>query len=192
MTQKEQNYLKAIQTADRKGIEQIYSDFLPRIIKLITSNGGSHDDAEDVFQQAMMVMYEKSKAPDFSLTSNFYTMLHGICRNLWGNRLQKKSFGEVTLPDDLKYTTGESVEADIQEAEEKQVFWEAFQYLGEDCRKLLSLFFEKVKMEEIMKIMGFGSIGYTKKRKFQCKEKLIDRIKNDARYEELKEGFEKK
>lgn len=185
MTNKEQNYLNAIQTADRKGIEQIYADFLPRIVKLITTKGGSHDDAEDVFQEAILIMYEKANAANFSLTSNFYTMLHGICRNLWGNRLQKKSFGEVTIPEDLKYTTGESIEEDIQQAEEKQVFWDAFQKLGEDCRKLLSLFFEKIKMEEIMKIMGFGSIGYTKKRKFQCKEKLIDWIKKDARYEEL-------
>jgi RNA polymerase sigma factor (sigma-70 family) len=162
--------------------------FLPRIRKLITLNGGSEADAQDIFQSAILTIYEKAQAKDFQLTSKFYTLLYGICRNLWGNRLQKKSFKEVTLLDDVKYSSEENIEVDIEKTEEQELFWDAFQHLGEDCQKLLRLFFDKEKMEKIAKMMGYGSVSYAKKRKFQCKEKLIEWIKKDDRFNELRNG----
>ena len=73
-----------------------------------------------------------------------------------------------------------------EQTEEQEVFWEAFQKLGADCQKLLRLFFDKEKMEKIAKMMGYGSVSYAKKRKFQCKEKLVDWVKKDHRFNELK------
>ena len=187
MHQKEDEYIKAIKTGDSKGLRQIYELFLPRIRKLITSNGGKEADAQDVFQSAILTIYEKTQSGDFKLTSKFYTLLYGICRNLWGNRLQKKSFKEVTLLEDVKYTSEENIEFDIEKTEEQELFWTSFQKLGKDCQKLLRLFFDKEKMEKIAKMMGYGSVSYAKKRKFQCKEKLVELVKKDIRYKELKQ-----
>lgn len=187
MNQNEDEHIKAIKSGDSKGLRQIYEMFLPRIRKLITSNGGSESDAQDIFQSAILTIYEKAQHTDFKLTSKFYTLLYGICRNLWGNRLQKKSFKEVTLLEDVKYTSEDSVEFDIEKTEEQELFWASFQKLGEDCQKLLRLFFDKENMEKIAKMMGYGSVSYAKKRKFQCKEKLVDFVKKDIRYKELKQ-----
>lgn len=185
MTTAEKSYLNAIRSGDRDALRQMYKEFLPRIARLITQNGGSKEDAKDVFQDAIIVLYEKVKSPDFRLTSGFYTLLHGICRNIWGNRLKKKSRTEVTLPEDDKYTLSEGIEQAIYAEEENKLFWSAFQKLGEECQKLMRLFFDKTKMEKIMELLGFSSISYTKKRKFQCKEKLVAIIKADRRYKEL-------
>ena len=186
MTATEKYYLEAIRNGDRNALKQIYKEFLPRISRLITNNGGSKEDAKDVFQDAIMVLYEKAKSPDFTLTSNFYTLLHGVCRNIWGNRLKKKSRTEVTLPEDDKYNLSEGIEQAIYAEEENKLFWSAFKQLGEECQKLMQLFFEKVKMQKITEILGYSSLGYTKKRKFQCKERLIAKVKADRRYEELR------
>lgn len=187
MSQKNQHqaYINAIQTGDTKGLREIYSQFLPKIISLISNNGGSADDAQDIFQDAILVIYEKSKKKDFKLSSGFYTLLYGICRNLWGNRLQKSSFKNVTLTDHTKYTSETNQEDALLKAEEERVFWDNFKKLGADCQKLMQLFFEKVKMDEITKIMGYSSTGATKKRKFTCKERLLSFIKTDVRYSEL-------
>jgi len=187
MNQNEDEHIQAIKSGDSKGLRQIYEMFLPRIRKLITSNGGSKADAQDVFQSAILTIYEKAQHAEFTLTSKFYTLLYGICRNLWGNRLQKKSFKEVTLLEDVKYTSEDNVEFDIEKTEEQELFWTSFKKLGEDCQKLLRLFFDKEKMEKIAKMMGYGSVSYAKKRKFQCKEKLVDLVKKDIRYKELKQ-----
>ena len=74
----------------------------------------------------------------------------------------------------------------IEEAEENKIFWDAFEQLGQDCQKLMRLFFDKVRMEKIAELMGFGSVSYAKKRKFQCKERLVNLVKEDLRFQELK------
>ena len=184
----DQIYIDFITSGNSEGLQQIYKLFLPRITQFITRNGGNADDAKDVFQDAIIIIYEKAKHEDFTLSSGFYTLLYGICRNVWGNRLQKKSRQTVTLLDDYKYSNYvvDGLNELIEREEEAKVFWSAFQKLGEDCQRLLRLFFDKVKMSEIVKIMGLSSESYAKKRKFVCKERLVKLVRADARFAELK------
>jgi hypothetical protein len=88
--------------------------------------------------------------------------------------------------EDIKYKSDDNIEADLEKVDEQNLFWSAFQQLGEECQKLLRLFFDKEKMAKIAEMMGYGSEGYAKKRKFQCKEKLVELIKTDRRFDELK------
>jgi len=186
MTQADTTHLEAIRTGDAMGLRSIYQEFLPRITNFIRNKGGSSDDAQDVFQDAIMVIYEKSKSPDFQLTSGFYTLLYGICRNIWGNRLQKSSSkNELPIPEEAQYQTNDDTQQLIEQEEENKLFWAAFKKLGQDCQQLLQLFFAKVKMTEIVQKMDLSSVSYAKKRKFQCKEKLVQLVKADDRYAEL-------
>ena len=178
-------YIKAIKKNDTRALQEIYQQFLPKISYFIKNNGGNFDDAKDVFQDALVVIYKKTRSTDFELTSGFYTLLYGICRNLWGNRLQKKSRTEVTLSDDYKYTFEPETSRLIEKEEENKVFWDAFRQLGQGCQQLLELFFAKTKMADIVQQMGLSSVAYAKKRKFQCKEQLVKLVKADARYLEL-------
>ena len=186
MNKDSQDLLEALLAGDNEGIRKIYRLYLSRAANLITRNGGNADDAKDIFQEALIIIYEKASKPGFSLNSSLYTLIYGICRNLWGNRLQKKSNSNVTFSEDDKYRFDHDIEKSIEEAEENRVFWDAFGQLGEDCQKLMRLFFDKTKMEKIAELMGYGSVNYAKKRKFQCKERLVDLIKADGRFQELK------
>ena len=67
MYQKEEEFIQAIKTGDSSGLRQIYEMFLPRIQNLVTSNGGSKDDAKDVFQSAILTIYEKVQKENFKL-----------------------------------------------------------------------------------------------------------------------------
>lgn len=184
MTQTDQQHIRSIRTGDTAGLHRIYREFLPRIHALITANGGSYDDARDVFQDALIVLFDKCREENFSLSSSFSTLLYGVCRNLWGNRLQKKSRTEVSLTEDIKFNDSTDIEFDFVQAERESIFWDALRRLGTECRKLMELFFEKKSMEEIAKTMRLSSVGYAKKRKFMCKEQLIEQVKSDARYQE--------
>jgi RNA polymerase sigma factor (sigma-70 family) len=180
------NYLDTIRRGDAKGLREIYAKYLPRIARFIQMNGGSAEDAKDIFQEAIVRIYRKSKSQDFLITSQFYTFLYGVCRNLWGNQLQKKSRTEVSLTDGHAYEQIPETDTGGAKSEEDQLFWDAFALLGQDCQQLLQLFFAKVKMEEIVKRLGLSSVGYAKKKKFKCKEKLVALVKQDDRYLELK------
>jgi len=186
MNTESQDLLHALLAGDNNGIREIYRLYLPRAASLITRNGGNAEDAKDIFQEALIILYEKAQKPGFTLNSSLYTLIYGICRNLWGNRLQKRSGSNVTFSGEGKYRFDEDTEKSIEQAEENKVFWDSFNRLGEDCQKLLRLFFDKVRMEKIAELMGYGSVSYAKKRKFQCKERLVDIVKADLRYQELK------
>lgn len=186
MNTESQDLLHALLAGDNNGIREIYRLYLPRAASLITRNGGNAEDAKDIFQEALIILYEKAQKPGFTLNSSLYTLIYGICRNLWGNRLQKRSGSNVTFSGEGKYRLDEDTEKSIEQAEENKVFWDSFNRLGEDCQKLLRLFFDKVRMEKIAELMGYGSVSYAKKRKFQCKERLVDIVKADLRYQELK------
>lgn len=186
MTATENDYIQAILTNDPKGLRELYRTFLPRISRFIQLNGGSTDDAQDIFQDALVVIYKKSKSPDFILSSKFYTLLYGVCRNLWGNQLQKKSRTEVSLTDDHKFQLTTDISKELEAAEEQRLFWDAFKKLGKDCQQLLKLFFAKEKMDIITQKLNLSSVGYAKKKKFKCKEKLVALIKADRRFPELR------
>ncbi len=180
------DFITAIKTGDRAGLTQMYTAIFPAIRKLVRDYGGSEDDAKDVFQDATIVIYEKAQKPEFVLTSQFSTFFYGVCRNLWMSRQQKKSASEVTIPEDAKYMADGSLELDLLQVERGKLFYHSLRQLGEDCQQLLQLFFQKMSMEEIALKMGFGSEGYARRRKSQCKDRLVELVKNAPEFQELK------
>lgn len=182
----DEQHISAIRTGNRDGLKQIYRQFLPTIAGLITRNGGTHDDARDIFQDALAILFEKCQRPDFVLNSAFSTLLYGVCRNLWGNRLQKKSRTEVTLEDDSKYKDDTNLELAMIADEQNCILWDAFRKISAECQRLMELFFQQKSMIEIAETLQLSSVGYAKKRKFQCKEHLITQVKADPRYREYR------
>ncbi|MEO6039573.1 MAG: sigma-70 family RNA polymerase sigma factor [Saprospiraceae bacterium] len=181
------NYLAAILEGDRTALRLLYEVQFPVICGLIRNYGGSEADARDIFQDAILVVYQKAQQPDFQLTSQFSTFFYGICRNLWLNtRTKKSASAEVTFTEDVKYITDEiALEDELLYVEQGNLFWSAFRQLGADCQQLLELFFQKIPMETIATRMGYGSEGYAKRRKRQCKDRLIELVKKNPAYREL-------
>ncbi|MCB0641664.1 MAG: sigma-70 family RNA polymerase sigma factor [Phaeodactylibacter sp.] len=179
------DYLEGIRRGDPQVVEQIYKSYHQAIIQLVTKYKGSVEDAQDVFQEGLVLIFQKARQPDFQLTSSFFTYFYAVCRNIWSNHMRKKSFGEVSLTDDMKsMVQGEDPEF-LEQNEQYTLYRQKFLELNEECRELLGLFLKKVSLKEIAGKMGISSIGYAKKKKFKCKEKLVQLVKSDPRYQEL-------
>ena len=86
----DQNLLEGLLKGDPAAVNQLYKRHFPGIVKMVTSNSGSEEDAQDLFQDAVMVIFEKARSNKLSLTSSLYTYLYAICRNLWLKKLRKK------------------------------------------------------------------------------------------------------
>lgn len=181
------DYIKAILEGDGAALRQLYDEQLPAIRHLARHVGGSDTEIKDIFQDAVLIIYQKARQPGFQLTSQFSTYFFGICRNLWLNlRTKKSASAEVTLTEDVKYIAEDiSTESEWLQVERGNLFWKAYRQLGDDCQKLLELFFQKIPMETIADRMGYGSEGYARRRKLQCKERLTELIKKDPAYREL-------
>ena len=75
--------LTGVANNDRTAVEGIYSRHFGMVQSLIINNNGSAEDARDIFQEAMIVLYEKSKSPGFELQCQLKTYLYSVCRRLW-------------------------------------------------------------------------------------------------------------
>jgi len=165
-------------------INFIYKEFFPLIKFLVTENGGADEDAEDIFQDGIIILYNKISLNQLVLTSSFKTYMYSVCRNLWLQKLNKRKaiydkFSDVEefidLPTDILQ------EASIEETERHRIIQIHFLSLPEDCQKVLRLFIKNIPLREIAGIMGFKTENYAKTRKYLCKEDLKKRIADDPR-----------
>lgn len=182
------DFLEGIKKGDRTVLAALYRDVAPAIVRLAASVGLAREDARDIFQDAVLVVFEKAGQPEFRLSSSFKTYFYGVCRNLVGNLLKKKSGREVTIPEDAKYRDdGEADMHQLMEAAERhRLFHQALRQLGNDCRKLLELSFEDREPQEIMQNLNIDSYDYFRRRKYLCKEKLVQLVRSNVLFKELK------
>ncbi len=72
-----------------RALTVLYKHF-PMMRNLVTSRGGTAQDAEDVFQEALIILCRKAAQPGFTLTAQLSTYLFSVCRFLWNDELKKR------------------------------------------------------------------------------------------------------
>ena len=172
--------IEGIRSKDHEKIRFLYRNYFESIQRLVFKNSGNAEDAEDVFQDALVIIYKKVINDELKLSCSLKTFLYAISRNLWLQKLQKKenkteSFIDVEDDGIEPFEVNE----DFVEHEKYNLYQKHFMKLSEDCQKVLKLFLKKVSLKEIANVMGFSSVDYTKTRKYLCKKNLKERILND-------------
>jgi RNA polymerase sigma factor (sigma-70 family) len=183
----DKDVVEGLNARDFRVIRYLYKKYFREVCFIVTSNSGSRMDAEDIFQDVLIVLYKKISGGSLILTSSFNTYLFSICRHLWfqklKNRLVKFESGELSGLD-----IGAD-EAELQELREKEelyvLYREHFSMLSDDDQKVLNLYLSKTPAKEIACIMGYKSDDYAKFRKYLCKEKLKNSIINDPRFQKF-------
>ena len=182
----EEEVLAGILGNSNKMLQYVYKEAFPGVRRYICSNSGNDEDAKDIFQESIIIIYKKLKNNNLVLTCSLKVYLFSVCRLLWLKELEnrRKSIEEVKVGD-FVLDVGEDV-LEISEQNERYELYRAhFDLLKEDCKKVLRMFLEKVPLKEIAIRMGYSSEQYAKKRKFQCKEALVNNIQNDNDYKEM-------
>jgi RNA polymerase sigma factor (sigma-70 family) len=167
----------------KKLFEFIYKVYYPKINKYIKKNNGSEQDAKDVFQEGVLAVIRNVEDDKVNEKTPFDVYLYSVCRFIWLNHLRAPKFDTLNEKDGGEdYGLEEETISGIEDSVEKSIFQRNFKLLEDPCHTLLKLFFEKVPLKEIAKILGFRDEGYAKKRKHICKEKLVKMIKEDPEY----------
>jgi RNA polymerase sigma factor (sigma-70 family) len=187
----DEQILKGILRHDNLILQYIYKQYYYKVNYFIKKNSGSEDDANDVFQEAIIVIYRKIKENDLVFeASSFQGYLFSVCRFLWLKQLEKRRIENERINDTMPYQEDlydENLIELVEKNEKYGLYQKHFKTLSTDCQKLLQLFFEKVPLKEIASIMGYKSEKYAKKRKYKCKEILISRIKQDTEFKKILE-----
>lgn len=185
---KDNRLLQGIASGNTLVINEIYTKYFDSVVTYLSRNKGGVEDAKDLFQDAIMVIYQKTKTENFQLNYSLHTYLFAICKNLWLKKLRKKQDFGVPLSPEMEPIDDWDIEQVLINRLKDKLYREKFVELGETCQKIISLYLAGKSMQEIATALDFNSIGYAKKSKYKCKNKLVNLIQTNPVFQELKEN----
>jgi len=177
----DKNLIEGLRCQDDKVLNWLYDNFFQDIKNHVRRNSGSDEDASDVFQDAIIILYKNILHQEFNLSTDLKGYFFGIARNIWNAQLRyKRKVAEL----DMEIAE----EADIEEIIDpvlERVVSRSFQKLKPDCQIILTLFSEGCSYEKIAEKMGLKNETYARRKKYLCKEALIEIMKDDQEYKEF-------
>ena len=168
-----------------KLFEELYEEVFPSVARFVSQQGGAFHDAKDIFQDALVILYEKSVHNEYAAIDSPHAYLIGIAKHLWIHKFKVDikliSFDDlqqqITLPEDFFETQQDNRLLTLLERS------------GKKCLDLLSAFyFEHLSMDTISKRFGFSTTHSAAAQKHKCMDKIRSTIKQKSlRYEDFME-----
>jgi RNA polymerase sigma factor (sigma-70 family) len=163
-----------------RAFSKLYALF-PKVEKYILLNSGSKEEALDIFQEGLIILYQKSKDNTDLIADGF---LIKSCQFLWHNELRKKKVrGNGSFESQLRSSTTKNSKIDnlIQDDSELELLIEKenkliqveeiVRQISKKCREIFELFyFKSMIMTEIAKNIGYKSVQSAKVQKYKCME----------------------
>lgn len=152
-------------------IAQWYLEVFPNVATYVKRNGGDLDTAREIFQEALVLYYEKTCHLNFNPENSDEAYLMGISKNLWLKHYSRqKSFESLS---EMEW---------IEEKAKEPIPQKILNYLtltGEKCMNLLQAFYyEKLDMAQLAERFGYTSVRSTTVQKYKCLEKVRNQIKS--------------
>jgi RNA polymerase sigma factor (sigma-70 family) len=172
--EQERLLLEGLAKNDTVVIEGIYRDVYPMIQAFILNNSGNSDEARDIFQEAMIVLYEKAVSGSFELNCQLKTYLYSVCRRLWLKRLnQLQRFGSLVEQEEGTVSVDEDLEVHEKQQNDFAIMEVVLGKIGEPCKSLLDAYYiQKKNMQEIAADFGYTNADNAKTQKYKCLVRL--------------------
>lgn len=170
--------IKGVLSQDDKILNWLYDNYFQSVKNHVLSNSGSDDDVSDVFQDTIIVLYNQIVDNSLHLTSDLKGYFFGIARNVWSAQLRKK---QKTIELEIDVADEESTEEQYDPVLER-IISRAFQKLKPDQQMVLNLFSDGDSYELIAQKMNLKNEVYARRKKYLCKEALLELVKDDHEY----------
>lgn len=181
--------IDGIKRRDNSTLAQIYKEVFPVVRYYVSNNGGSPDDAQDVFQESLIIIFKQIKDDSLDIQSGFEAYLYGIARMVWLKILRNKDIHKRNVSYYETETTTYQVSDELVEDElEMRLFRKHYTKLSEECQKFLKMVTEGLPYAEIAEKMGYKSEKIVRNKKYKCKEALIKMIKEDPEYQQIQKN----
>jgi RNA polymerase sigma factor (sigma-70 family) len=149
------------------------------------ANSGTEDDAADIFQEALVDIYNQAKEKQLQLTCPFEPFLLLVCKRKWLNLLKKRGREPVTKEvDDV--SIGEDVfamaEQMKQHDQKMQVFLQCFDKLADACKDIIKKCLGGEDQSVIADQLNV-SYGYLRKKKSECMASLTKMIQSQLQWQ---------
>lgn len=177
-----ERFINALISGNEKVTLEIYNKLFPKIKSFILKNRGDSQDASDVFHDGLMYIIVTQKEKRTEIKS-FEAYLFVVCKNIWKKTLKNKVIKTDTR---TLVDKEEELSTFIVEQELFDFYIEKFDLLSDNCKEILSSYFNGLSYEEILTEYAYASINTVRQRVFKCRTKLIKLIKEDKLFQKLK------
>lgn len=161
--------LENLRLHDRAAYELLYRLAMPSVVRYVQQNGGDRADAEDVFQETLLVLAQNVQQPDFRLTASLKTYLFSIARNIWLNQLRERR----------RFAQNDAVDCDtlpdlpVDEPIQTNLVLRWLDKATPFCRALLrAVFFDNEPMEKLLVRMGWKNKHTAANQKYKCVQQV--------------------
>lgn len=160
---------------------QLYQDVFPSVARYIAKRGGTMENAQDVFQDALIVYYEQVLCLNKIVHKRPKAYLFGIVKHLWIHQL-KLGINYEAIDQELERFADEQ----YMQPDEHQLM-HFLMNAGEKCLHLLkSFYYDKLSMSKLASQFGFSSERSATVQKFKCLEKVRGFVKEkQLQYEDF-------
>ena len=177
--------LQGMARNDKKAIETFYMDNYNLVQALVINNNGTSEDAKDIFQEAMIVLYEKVQSGTFELNCQIKTFVYSVSKRLWLKRLMQQNRFSISDGHEESIPVDEEMEEHEKRNTEFIMMERAMGGLGEPCKSLLEAFYlQKKSMQEIALSFGYTNSENAKNQKYKClmrlKKLFFSQYKNES------------
>jgi RNA polymerase sigma factor (sigma-70 family) len=155
--------------------------YMPMVRLMVFQNGGSVEDARDIFQDGLIIMLEKLDNKEFALTCKFRTFLYCVCENLWKTVLDKRQAASNYISRRMEPEIEKDFTELIDHKLYQEIFRDVFETLDPISKKILTLYWQEVSPQQIADKMGY-TYGYVRKKKCEAQSELTDKVKRHPGY----------
>ena len=166
--------INGILSGDYKIFNDLYEYEFPKVVNLIIKNSGNIEMAQDVFQDAIVILMEKVYAQKLDLTCSVKTYLYSICKYLWLDQLrQNKREKQMIQFFDEEYNSNDISIHFYNEPEILDNVATAINALGDPCKQLLECFYYKnMSWDEIASSLNYANAASARNQKYKCLERI--------------------
>ena len=178
-----------LQADINKPVTYMYEQYFEAVGFEIRGKGGNHQDAADIFQEAVLIVIDKIKSGKFRGDSSVRTFLLGIAKNLW---LHEKRTRDRRSGRETQFGASDQPETDVHDrmfsVDSSSIIQSLFNQVGDICTKILSgVYYEKLPMKDLLIKFDYENEQVLRNRKSRCMKKLKELLsKNPALLEQIK------
>lgn len=170
--------IEGIRKGDNKTVNYLYDSFFDTIKSYVLKNTGTEDDAYDIFQDAMMVLFKKIQLNNLAEDTDVKAYVYGVSRNLWHEHLRKnKKIIDIDAELIDEFDPSKLLDTPLE-----QIVQRAFLKLKPECQEVLNLVIQGHDYSDIARRMNYKSEDYARRKKYLCKEELVKIVKADPEF----------
>jgi len=184
---------------NRKGdiLEYLYKEYFPQIQRIVLKHEGNEQDARDLFQEALVIIFTRLREGDLVIKNSFHNYFIVLCRFIWFRQKGIKNNFEAPAETDEPF---EKINSSVHAVEEhpgdkeykeylasknEKIFQRHYRKLPGDCKRVLKMYFRKKSFREIAARMKYNNEEYARRKKYLSMQMLMRMINEDPEYIEM-------